>query len=713
MTAASSQSPSSHPRLVAFVLALITLLVYLPVCFHDWIFFDDPTYVLDNSVVHEGFTWVGIKWAFTGWHASNWHPLTWLSHMLDCQLFGLNPGVQHFVNVLFHAANAALLFVLWHRLTRALWPSALVAALFAWHPMHVESVAWIAERKDVLSTFFGLLMLLAYVSYVTKSKFDYMLAILFFALGLMAKPMLVTLPFVMLLLDFWPLRRFKPLASTAKDANPNNTQDATRKTSFVSLLYEKIPFFLLTLASSIITFLAQRQQAVMSLKQYSLGVRVENVLLSYADYIFKTIWPTNLAAYYPLPNEIPAAEGILAVLVLAIISVLAWRCRKRHPCVLIGWLWFLGTLVPVIGLVQVGSQAMADRYMYLPSVGLFIAVVYGIAESEIYLKFPTTLKAISVLMLLACIAVTVQQLQFWQNTQTLFAHTIAVTKNNGPAHMMLGVWYERENHPGDALQEYQRALDCDSSLVVQVAGGEKRPLAAQVQLFLGQSAEQSGKKEEALAHYREALRFDPNLAEAYNNLGNMLDDLGKPNDALVSYQSAEALQPNAPFVHVNLGSVLLKLGRFDEAIQEYQKGAELAPNDPRPFYLMGKALLHHGESAQAIASFQAALQRDSNDPQSLTYLARVLASDEDLKVRDGARAIVLAQHANDLTQGKQPFVLGALAMAYAEAGRFNEALQTASNALQLVETNTELSSNLLGQLDFYKSNRPYREAIRP
>lgn len=717
MIIADSQS---RPRLVVFALALITLLVYLPVCFHDWIFFDDPSYVLDNNVVQNGITWAGIRWAFTGWHASNWHPLTWLSHMLDSQLFGLNPGAQHFVNVLFHAANSALLFVLWHRMTRALWPSALVAAFFAWHPLHVESVAWIAERKDVLSTFFGFLSLLAYVSYAQKSKAqdskpkgDYALALLFFALGLLAKPMLVTLPFVMLLLDFWPLGRLRASTSSATKSETGVTEHGTRSTSFLSLLFEKSPFFLLTIASCVVTFLAQRQQAVLSLKQYPFALRLENVLVSYATYLFKSFCPINLAAYYPLPNEIPALKVASSAIILTIISIVAWRRRRKNPAILIGWLWFLGTLVPVIGLVQVGSQAMADRYMYLPSVGLFVAVIYGIVEANVRLKFQTALWPAAAMTLIACIAVTEYQLRFWRNTQTLFTHTLAVTTNNGPAHMMLGVWFEREGRQAEALQEYQSALNCDDSLMVQVTGGEKRPLAAQVQLLLGQAAEQKRMSSEAVARYQEALRLDPTLVEAYNNLGNLLDDLGRPDQALANYQSAVRLQPDSPLVRENLGTELAKLARFDDAMQEYQEASRLAPGDPRPFYLMGKALLRNGRSAQAITQFETALLRDPNDVQTLTYLARVLASDQNPQVRNGSRAITFAEKANQLSDGKQPFVLGSLAMAYAEVGRFADARQSASNALRLAPPRTELFSNLESELRAYDSNSPYRQSVTP
>jgi Flp pilus assembly protein TadD len=499
---------------------------------------------------------------------------------------------------------------------------------------------------------------------------------------------------VFLLLDYWPLRR------VSKEANLS------------ALIFEKWPFFSLAAISCVVTFLAQRRQAVVSLKQYSFGLRLENVLVSYGHYLFKSVWPVDLAVFYPLPGQIAPGEVILAAVVLVGISLLAWRLRKDSPCVLIGWLWFLGMLVPVIGLVQVGDQAMADRYMYLPAVGLFVAVVFGIYEARARWGFPVVITRVAALLILAaCVVVTEYQLQFWRNTETLFSRALAVTQNNGPAHMMLGVWLEREGRQDEALREYQRGLDCDASLVVQVTGGEKRPLAAQVQLLLGQAAEQKRNTEEALAHYRDALRVDSTLVEAYNNLGNLLDDLGKPEEALASYQSAAHLQPGVPLLHENLGTQLVKLGRFDDALREYEEAARLAPNDPRPSYLMGKARLSRGDSAKAITEFETALHSDPNDFQSLTFLARVLASDENPQVRDGARAIAFAEKANALTEGKQPFVLGSLAMAYAEAGRFDEARRSASEALRLAATNTETFSNLQTQLSLYETNRPYRETF--
>ena len=688
-SAAAEPAPDPRARLVGLVLALVTVLVYLPVCFHDFIYFDDPSYVTDNPVVQGGLTWAGFKWAFLGWHAGNWHPLTWLSLELDCQLFGLNAGAQHFVNVLFHASSTVLLFRLWYRLTKALWPAAFVAALFAWHPLHVESVAWIAERKDVLSTFFGLLALLGYTRYAQeKSRRGFWLAVLFFALSLLAKPMLVTLPFILLLLDFWPLARVA---------------------TFSRLVLEKWPFFLLAAISCVITFLAQRGQAVISLQQFTLGQRAENALVAYLSYLGKIIWPVDLGIFYPLPDHFPTAVVLLAAAVLAGISLLAWRRRKTSGWLLTGWLWFLGTLVPVIGLVQVGDQAMADRYTYLPAVGLFVAFAFELSDWFARFKSSLALPVITAVILLACVAVTEYQLAFWRDTVTIFTRTLAVTTRNGPAHMMLGVAHEKSGEPDEALKQYAEALRCAPALVIQVDGGEKRPLAAQVQLLLGQSAEKDGRPDDALGRYREALQVDPDLVEAHNNLGNLLDALGKSGDALAEYQAAVQLRPALPLVHENLGTQLAKLGRLTDALQEYQTAAQLEPSSARPFYLMGKACLRAGQTAEAVAKFQTALQLDPDDYQTQTFLARVLAADPDPQVRNGASAVALAEKADDLTHHEQPFVLGTLAMAYAEAGRFTDAQKTVQTALQLTAAAHQDSTALQAQLRAYESNQPWRE----
>lgn len=697
-------SPDPPLRLACLLLALTTILVYLPAGFHDYIFFDDPSYVADNPVVQSGLTWESLKWDVAGWHAGNWHPLTWLSLELDCQLFGANPGAEHLVNVLFHAANTALLFLLWRRLAKSFWPAVMVAALFAWHPLHVESVAWIAERKDVLSAFFGLLALLAYVRHAERrtgtAKFFpgggiYWLAVLLFALGLMSKPMLVTLPFLLLLLDYWPLQQlFAPAAPGVR----------------WSLAWEKWPFFLLAAASCAVTFLAQRGQAVVSLRQYTPGLRLENALVSCERYLFKTIWPANLGVFYPLRDRLAPGEVALAAALLLTLSWFAWRWRRPRPYFLTGWLWFLGMLVPVIGLVQAGHQAMADRYTYLPSVGLFVMAVFGIAEAGSRLKLPPAVVPLgATLILAACVAGTERQLTFWRDTQTLFAHTLAVTGANGPAHLMLGVARERLDHPDEALPQYQEALSCDASLIVQVAGGESRPLAAQVQLLLGQAAERKGQPGDALDHYRAALALDSNLIEALNNAGNLLDELGQPDAALQDYEAAVRLRPDLPLVHENLGTQLLELNRFGDAMREYGEAARLDPAGARPHYLMGKARLRRGQDAEAAAEFQEALRRNADDDQSLAFLARILAADENPQLRNGTQAVALAEKANELTGGARPFVLGTLAMAYAEAGRFPDARQTATAALQLAATNPPEAPALQQQLRSYQSDRPWRE----
>jgi tetratricopeptide (TPR) repeat protein len=659
------------------LLVLGTLAVYLPAAHHGFTLYDDSDYVTDNPMVENGLTWAGVKWAFTTGHASNWHPLTWISHMADCQLAGLNPSVPHCVNILFHAANAVLLFALLLRLTDLIWPSAFAAALFAWHPLHVESVAWIAERKDVLSTFFALLTLLAYTRYAKKVARDrwqvtgketahapdlspvichlsrsYWLALFFFALGLMAKPMLVTLPCVMLLLDYWPLKRVEVQGSGFR---------------VQSLVLEKTPFFVLSAASCVVTFLCQHHGgAVASLKNVPLDYRLENVPVAYADYLLKMIWPGHLAVFYPL-NPLPWLEVAAAVAAAAVISWLVWRVRRSCPYWPVGWLWFLGTLVPVIGLVQVGDAAMADRYTYFPSIGIFLAAALGLRDGvERFQVSKPVVGTIAGLVLAACLVLTHRQLSFWQDDITLFSHAIVVTKNNDTAHLNLGF-----------------------------------------------ALEKADRKTEAMAEYRAALKLDPDRAETHNNLANLLDDAGHPDAALAEYQEALRINPNHVASHNNYGTALVELGRFDEAMKQYADAARLDPTDWHPPYLTGKALLKQGHDAEAIPYFDRAVQMDPNNPHVLTYLAHVLASDENPQIRDGNAALAMAAKANDLTGGVQPAMLDALAMAYAETGQFTNAQQTAADALKLA-TAYDMTNDVTvirQRLQLYQNNQPFRQSF--
>lgn len=663
----------ARPRTICLLLALITVLAYSPVRHANFVVFDDPDYVAIPHV-EAGLTVAGVKWAFTTWHASNWFPLTWLSLMLDASLFGpKNPGPEHLVNVLFHTANALLLFWFLFRTTKKLWPAAFVAALFAWHPLRVESVAWVTERKDVLSTFFGLLALLAYVNFATapkakssNSKIWYAWALILFALSLMAKPMLVTMPFVLLLLDIWPLERFDVLASAAKGSDPGARHDALRKT--FSLVVEKIPFFALTIASCIMTFLAQRAEAVVSLEQHPLGLRLANALVSYVEYLAKAVWPTKLAIIYPLPNQIPFWQIAVAAVILALISFLVWIARKNRPYLLIGWLWFVGTLVPVIGLVQVGGQALADRYTYIPLIGIFIALAYGATDLISRFRISTAAASIAAaLVLVASLCVTEYQLRFWQNSEILFSHAIAVTKDNAIAHINLGVAFEQQDRNADALNEYTKAIAIDS-----------------------------------------------NRSQAHNNLANLLSTMGRRDEALKEYQDALRLNPNAALAHANLATLLAEMGRFDEAMREYTEAARLTPEDPRPYYLMGKASLHHGQSSEAIKHFRDALQLEPNNFETMTWLARVLAADENSDMRNATEAVSLAERANELTGGEQPFVLDTLAMAYAEAGRFPDAQAVGQKAIDLATAagSQKTLPEMQQRLQLYQTGKPYREDFR-
>ena len=638
----------SRPRLIALLLALTTLLVYLPVTHSSFTNYDDEDYVTQNHIVHSGLTFDGIKWAFVTGHASNWHPVTWLSHMTDCTLFGLNPAAHHFVSALFHAVNAALLFMLLLRLTGALWSCAFIAALFAWHPLHVESVAWIAERKDVLSTFFALLALLSYTKFAKENcRRSFWFALLFFALGLMSKPMLVTLPFVLLLLDYWPLQRV---------------------TGALRMVGEKIPFLLLTAVSCVITFLAQRNEAVATLEKVPLSLRLENLPVAYVGYLSKIFWPAPLAVFYPLPEKISALAVAAAVAILILISAGVWLARKRNPCLIVGWLWFLGMLVPVIGLVQVGEQALADRYTYFSATGIFIAVTFGGCALAKQFQFPKMiLPAAAVVILASCLALTGNQLRFWQDSESLFRHALAVTKDNDTA-----------------------------------------------RLNLGSALEAKGDLDGALIQYRETIRLNPKSYQAYSNIGKILLAQNRPGEALDYCVRAVQTNPGRATLRNNLGIVLAELGRYDEATGEFANALKLNSDYAPPHFQTGKVLLKQGRDAEAMPHFQAALKIEPNNYSMLIFVARVLAADENPQVRNGAEAVSLAVRVNHLTAQPQPVALDTLAMACAEVGNFDQAQQLQQQAVSLTEAagQKEDAAVMQQRLELYKKHQPWREFFR-
>jgi tetratricopeptide (TPR) repeat protein len=638
----------------ALLLAVITLLAYLPALQNNFVNYDDPDYVTENPVVQNGLTLAGIKWAFTGWHAANWHPLTWLSHMADCELFRLNPAGHHFVNLLFHSANTALLFLLLARLTQKVWPSILVALLFALHPLHVESVAWAAERKDVLCVFFCLLALRAYIRFADlskaqspKAKVFYGLTLLAFVLALLAKPMAVTLPFVFLLLDFWPLKRVM---------------------SVKNLFVEKMPFFALTVISCTVTFFAQRQEAVATLQKVSLALRLENSVVAYAGYLAKTFCPLNLAVFYPLPRHISLPVLILSAAILIAISALAVTGIRRRPYILMGWLWFLGTLVPVIGLVQVGDQALADRYTYFPLIGIFL--ILALAADDLAVRFPPAKKflmAAAVLVCAGCLWLTEKQISYWRDSETLFTHALAVTEDNALAHLNLGVAYQDENRPQDALIQYH-----------------------------------------------EVLRLDPGRREAWNNLARILDDEGRPADALEYARTAMKLDPRSAPGHVTLGMILAELKRYDEATNELSQAAQLDENSAPAQFQMARTLLLQGRDAAAPPYFQKALELQPQNLSMLIFTARVLAADEDPQGRDGAQALALARRAAQLVGDSSPVALDTLAAALAENGRFDEAVKLAGQALAAAQKagQTDDAAEIQQRLELYRQHQPWRKSFR-
>jgi protein O-mannosyl-transferase len=623
LRAQSISAPKVHRGWVTIgicvILAGLTWLVFGQTLWHDFINYDDPRYVYENTKITGGLSTSGIAWAFTHIHSMNWHPLTTISHMLDCQLYGLNAGWHHFTNVLLHTLAAILLFLALQQMTNAVWRSAFVAAVFAIHPLRVESVAWVAERKDVLSGVCFMLTLLAYVFYTRAPSLGRYLAVaLVFVFGLMSKPMLVTLPLVLLVLDYWPLSR---IGGRGSGAGPQ----------LLIPVLEKIPLIALSAVSSFVTLLVQKG-AVGWTEDLPILERINNAAVSYVLYIWQMFWPMNLAVFYPHPeNRLPLWEIISSLLLLICITALAIAVRKKRPYLITGWLWYLGMLVPVIGLVQVGWQGRADRYTYLPQIGLYIAITWAVADlTSLWRRQRTIVSATAILIISALSLCAWVQTSYWRDSETLFRHALAVTANNDVAENNLGIVFLRQ-----------------------------------------------GKVDEAISLLQTAVDLRPDNSPAHDNLAKALLQKGQVADALIHYRKLLELQPDNIEVHNIVGTVLIQQGRVGEGVEEWQKVLAIQPDN-------GNAM---------------------------SNLAWVFATAPDQSLRDGPKAVGLAEQALRISGGRIPILFRTLAAAYAESGEFSKAIQTAQQGIELANSqgNSGLATELQGNIALYQEQRPLRD----
>ena len=594
-----------HFYIICLLLVVVTLAVYWQVQDNDFVHYDDGVYVTENTHVHKGVTFDGLTWAFTSSHASNWHPLTWISHMIDCQLYGLNPRGHHITSLLFHVANTLLLLLILVRMTGALWQSSFVAALFALHPLHVESVAWVAERKDVLSTFFMMLTVWAYILYVKKREVRrYLLVVLFFVLGLMSKPMLVTLPFILLMLDFWPLGRLCHIHETRNVVTDQHTDE---RLGIFRLLWEKVPFFALTVVSSIVTFIVQERGGAMKvLNPYSLQTRIINAFVAYIEYIVNMIWPVELAVLYPHPgNSLPLWKGVVAGLALVLITILVIRKAREIPYLAVGWLWYVVTLIPVIGIVQVGSQAMADRYTYITLIGLFVIIAWSANDLlSKWLRRKIWLGTLAAIILPVLIVLTWKQVQYWENNITLYEYTLKHTSNNVIIHNNLGTALYKQDRTEEAVEHYLQAL-------------QLKPDHAKAHNNLGLAYGDSGMHEEAIKAYKRTIRIDPDFAKAHYNLGNAYYDLGMHKVAIESYKQTVRIDPDYAKAHNNLGLVYGKSGKLKEAIEAFKQAIRIDPDYTETHYNLGYAYVLSNDRDSALEQYKILKSLDSEQANRL------------------------------------------------------------------------------------------------
>ncbi len=620
MNATAKGHASRVTAMIGALLFALAVLPYLQALRHDFINYDDNLYVTENPHVLHGLNWKGIVWAFTTLKSGNWHPLTWLSHMLDVTMWDGWAGGHHLTSVLLHGVNTLLLFLIFCRMTdgpsspraesvqvadrtSSIWGSALVAALFAIHPLHVESVAWVAERKDVLSSFFGLLALGAYVAYTRQpSVRKYLVTPCLFVLSLLAKPMWVTFPFLLLLIDIWPLCRWKPFAldpgapAIAAEATPPVVEtEASRALPRSRVILEKIPLLLIAAIFSVIAIVSQRSAgSVVGLAASPIWTRAASALVGYRMYLDKLIAPVNLAVFYPHPGHWRLTDVIVSVAILSIITAIAVVCRRRRPWLLIGWLWFLGTLVPVIGLVQVGMHSIADRYTYIPSIGVFVMVAWSLPAGVSRLGKSAVVTAVCA-WLAVLTSVTWVQVSYWQNSRSLFTHALKVTRGNFIAHQNLGSVLEVEGNLDGALAQYREAV-------------QESPRYGRIYANIGNVLLKQGRYAEALTELEKSIYLNPNSSTAFNSVGSIALINNRYEDAAKQLKRAVQLDPDNTLAHINYGFALVALGRNDEAIDQLAPITRAEPQRVLARTNLARALAGRGDVDQAIQELQGVLQ---------------------------------------------------------------------------------------------------------
>ena len=658
---------------LSILIAVLTLAIYWQVLDYGFINFDDPTYVIENKHIRDGLTIEGVKWAFTSFYASNWHPLTWLSHMLDIEFFGMNPGMHHLSNITIHTLNAVLLFILLERMSGVLWRSAMVAALFALHPLHVESVAWISERKDILSTFFGILTLTAYVRYTRMHGLKrYTQMTVLFICSIMSKPMMVTLPLLMLVLDFWPLKRidamkgesgYKPVMGTLRN--------------LLLLFREKIILFAVAFISGIVTVCAQHSGgAVQSVVLLNLGDRMMNAAVSYCTYIWKMVWPTGLAVYYPYPSAFVFSHVVLCMALIVVVTIAIIAFMDKRPYLASGWFWYMVTLLPVIGIIQVGGQSMADRYTYVPSIGIFIMAVWGVSDLLIpFRNRKVILTGISALVIGASSILTFIQAGYWRDSIILFGHALDVTNGNDLAHFNLGHALEENGNAHEAEKHYRDA-------VVLKAHN------AAYHTALGSLLADTGRTDEAVEHLTQALQIEPALIEARVNLGNIMLLRGETEGSIQEYSKALTADPMNAETLNNLGVAYVRKGHLRNAIKCFQQAIHIRPD-------YKDALENFVRAGRARKSME-------NEAVELLRLIEIQPRNQTLYIRLGN---LFLQH-GELDKAQKEYkkalsidtgnlvAMKGLAVAYSQKHEYEQALTTLRNMIKIQPENHDVHYNI-------------------